>query len=769
MLKLYSTHTIAGLTVYEDDTDPAKFYVMPNQPQFRVDPQTNKPVFKFIKYLMPVNRPDGSIGGGFLIFDSSFVIPDASRAKVQSELNALLKSRGLKDATGAALTAQTTVPTFTKGTASLTLLDTSGALVTKIESAGKPSLIGSLVCSFTAELSPEGSAVVEGAMQGAGGVVQIAYDLHYTAILPPIKGHVWFHATQAQKFYQNITKSNPNFWGNDTTENETLRQKFTDDQAGGVDFDFSGLDPNDPNSAKVKDDILNWGWSQLANAAKMVVPGAPGTQQTLNDSGQSSSGSGSGSGSGSDSSGTGSDSSGTGSDSSGSSQSGGLGQDRSDDGMESVTRDEKSVSKFDFNQYYHEKDAVDYETTQQGTLPNIPNFKDYCSTINANDPFFAQIHATVSVNADFTMLGINSVDVNLQYTKSKPPTVAALHFTKPDDVGKFDSDTVNGDMHYSYNFTVNYQGQSKPYVSPVVTWQTPHITVDVGTLGIFFVAVVIGSVDFTKTPQVQVAIQYPDTDANGAPISRQLSFDSTKKTDSVSVVLLKPVTKPFTYQVTYIMTDGTQVVTPWASSSMNQIFVNTPFTTKTVSFVSEGDFVNNIDNIFLKMTYNDGLNNYQQSTDYTFTSANRSHDWTFPVLGSGQGSVTYSGVVSYKDHTTENIPSTTAASSLVTFGPPNQQVITVTPDPAMIDFTQVKLIQLNFEYIDPANSIDIKQEIVLKANSATPPNWTFYTKDPTKTAYTYQATFYMATTPPTVVKGNPTPASDTDLVLMMPS
>src|SRR5580765_435812 len=159
MLYLYRTHTIAGLTVYEDDTDPAKFYVMPNQPQFRVDPQTNKPVFKFIKYLMPVNRPDGSIGGGFLIFDSSFVIPAASRAQVQSELNALLKSRGLKDATGAALTAQTTVPTFTKGTASLTLLDSGGALVTKVESAGKPSLIGSLVCSFTAELSPEGAAV----------------------------------------------------------------------------------------------------------------------------------------------------------------------------------------------------------------------------------------------------------------------------------------------------------------------------------------------------------------------------------------------------------------------------------------------------------------------------------------------------------------------------------------------------------------------------------------------------------------------------------
>jgi hypothetical protein len=748
MLALYQTHSIAGLTVYEDDSNPMLFYVMPDQPGFRIDPQTNLPVLKLIEYLMPVNRADGSKGGGFLIFDSYFVLTENKRQQVQGALNDLLKQRGIKGPGGAPAVAQLGSPGFTKGTSSLTLLDSGGALVTKILSPGKPSLLGSLLCSFTAELSPEGVAVVKGAMSGSGGVAQIAYDLHYSATLPPIRGHVWFNAVQCHSFYQKLDKSGGSWDSSNNTENETLRESFTNSQAGGVDFDFSGLDPTDPNSAKVKSDIQNWGWQQIANAAKMV---------TQNQQQQASGGGSQGTSSGS-------------SDAGGStSQGDGIGKNRGDDGMEHVTRNESLLETYNFNQWFNEKDAVDFETVQQGTLPNLPNFKNFVSTINANDPFFAQIHATVSVNADFEKFGINSVDVEMKYTKSNPPTIAAFHFTKADDVGKFDSDTVNGDLEYEYYFSVNYKDLSAPYKSPTTKTTDGHITVDVGTLGILYIEAAVGSVDFTKTPQVQLSIRYPERDATGSPVSRQFTFDPAKKADSLVAVLLKPVTQPYEFQVTYVMADGTQVTTDWTKQDSQQVYINSPFGTKTISFVSEGDFTNNIDNIFLRMTYNDATNNYVQSNDFTFSDKNRSYDWKFPVLAAGQGKVTYSGVVSYKNHTTENIPDTTTPSTLITFGPPNQAAITVTPDSALIDFTKIRLIQVNFEYTDAANNIDVKQEIVVKPQSVTPSSWTFYARDPSKTAYSFQATYYLATTPPSVVKQPAASSSDTDLVLMMPA
>ena len=114
-------------------------------------------------------------------------------------------------------------------------------------------------------------------------------------------------------------------------------------------------------------------------------------------------------------------------------------------------------------------------------------------------PLF-QGYDSVAVNADFDKFGIDSVDVQLHYDKSNPPTVAAFHFTKPDDVGHFVSDTVNGDLHYTYSFTVNYKDESQAYQSPVTTTEDAQITINVGQLGILWVNMLIGSVDFAKTP-----------------------------------------------------------------------------------------------------------------------------------------------------------------------------------------------------------------------------------------------------------------------------
>jgi hypothetical protein len=751
MLTLYPAHLIAGLTVYEDDTNPAVFYAMPDQPGFRTDPKTGKPVLNFIKYLMPVDRPDGSKGGGFLIFDSVFVIPPSQMSAAQQALDKLVQSKGIKDAQGNPATAQISMPSFTSGTSSLTLLDSGGALVTKIESPGKPSLLGSMICSFTAELSPEGAAVVEGAMQGKGGVVQIAYDLTYTASLPPVTGHVWFDAVKFASFHQTIDKSGSSWDSGDNTENETLRESFINAQAGGVNFDFTGLPMTDPTVAKLHDDLVNWGWQQLNTAVQNVLAtsSAPASSDSASTDGSSSSSSSAGV--------------------TGSSVGSDLGQDRGDDGMEHVNRNESSFASFSFNEYYKERDSIAYETIQQGTLPNVANFEQYAETINANDPFFAQIHATVMCNADFAKFNIVSVDVNCQYTKSNPATVAGFTFKAPDDVLKFDSDTTGGDMHYQYQFNVNYADQSKPYVSPAYVTQNTVTTLDVGTMGVLYVNLTASNIDWTTVKQVQVALQYPDTDPSGAGINREFAFDQNTRTATLVVVVLKPIDKQYTYTVTYVLTDGTQVVTPAKQDNTQDLFINNIFIPQTVTFLSEGDFTNSIDNIFLRMTYTDSANKYQQTSEYQFSAANRTHDWTFLVIPGAQGQVSYTGVVSYKDATQQNIPETTSTSTLITFGPPDQTIVTVTPDPALLDFTQVKLVQLEFQYSDPANNLSLQQEIVLKSTGATPPSWTFYTKDPTKVAYTYTATYYMASTPPSVIKQPAVTSSDTDLVLSMPS
>jgi len=266
------------------------------------------------------------------------------------------------------------------------------------------------------------------------------------------------------------------------------------------------------------------------------------------------------------------------------------------------------------------------------------------------------------VNADFERFALNSVDVHCEYTKTNPATIKDFHFTKPDDIGKFDSDTANGDMHYAYSFVVNYKDQSQSYQSPLFTTNKGQVTINANDLGVLFVNLTIGSVDFAKTPQVQVAITYPEPDANGQPISQQFNFDKDKKSDHLLAVILKQIDKPFRYQVTYIMADATQMIVDWVESQSSTIFINSPFTMHTYSFLAEGDFNGNIDSIFLKMKYTDAVNRLEQETDFTFTLQTQQKDWIIPVVVNSKGQVTYSGVISYKNHTKEDIKETTVGT-----------------------------------------------------------------------------------------------------------
>ena len=264
-------------------------------------------------------------------------------------------------------------------------------------------------------------------------------------------------------------------------------------------------------------------------------------------------------------------------------------------------------------------------------------WQDFYVEIDANDPFFATIMASVAVNADFDQYGINSVDVHCEYTKTQPGDDQGLPLHQ---AGRH-RQVRFGHQQRRHALGLLVRGQLQG-PEPSLPGAAGHdrqgqITINANDLGILYVDLAIGNVDFTKTPQVQVAITYPETDANGQPVSQQFNFDKDKKTDRMLAVLLKPVDKAYKYQTTYIMADGTQMVTDWMQSQSSQLFINSPFVVHTFSFLAEGDFIASIDNIFLKMAYADAANKLEQDTEYTFTAQNRQNDWTIPIVAERQG------------------------------------------------------------------------------------------------------------------------------------
>ena len=90
--------------------------------------------------------------------------------------------------------------------------------------------------------------------------------------------------------------------------------------------------------------------------------------------------------------------------------------------------------------------------------------------------------------------------------------------------------------------------------------------------------------------------------------------------------------------------------------------------------------------------------------------------------------------------------------------------VQVVPD--LLDFAQVKLVQLALRYVDEGNGVDVRKDLVIKGTEPVPP-WVVRLQDKTKKNYQWEATYFM--TDGTKRHTNPATTGDTSLVLEVPA
>ena len=727
MIRIDEVLVFEGVTVYRDETQRNLFYVLPNQPRFRLD-DAGLPVFRFMKYRQPLDRPDGSKGGGFVIFDSEFVVPADKMKKIQSELDSLVSAE--KIVKGPAQIGQLT---YTRGTASLQLLDSGGSLVEKIMSGGKPSLFGNNVACFTAELSPVGATILEAAMQGSGGVAQVIYDLHFITKIPPFAAHVWFRAEKFYSYWQQISKTDSHWWnGNSGEYKDTRREQFRSSDSGGVDINFQFALPDADADKKIKDQISEWAWSTLEDATKRLVLSDP-TANT--DTGLP-------------------------------------------DGVNYVTRDFSTDKTASFDRYIRESDAIEWELLPQGTLPNITSIKgvdpkNYFIDIDADDPFFQTLNVNVGVNADFVKYGIDSIDFSITYSgksldaqKDSKGVPLVPHFTSPDQRISYSQYIDNKNWKYSYAYQVQYKGDDRVYKSPEIESDAKVLTINVGDLGVLSVEVISGGINWTQVAQADITLSYEDPSNSVARIEKVFTLTKADTQKHWLAVIMAQRSQPVKYTVKYTMLQGDDHTVPEQSSEAPEIYIEDPFYTKAIHIRSLGDFATVWDTVFLDLTYTDNANNFVQKTSPALTKANQFFDWTFPVLNGSKGTLSYSGRIKRQDGTVLELKPTTSSDDTIYInepGPPAAYMdVSIVPD---VDWTQVKLVTVRLSYADGSPNHQ-NTSLVVKAN-ATPAPWRIKVVDTSVTSFSWAATFYLSNS--TTRISGPTTTADTNVVLQLPS
>ena len=705
MLRIDKVEVIEGVTVYGDDALDYVFYPIPEAPRFRVDDK-GQPIFKFLKYRMPIERAEGKKGGGFAFFDTEFTLTPAQSEAVKSALDARVAAS--HPGSGQPKEAQIGTITYLKGTANLLLSEASGTLIEAVKSAGKPSLFGKNISSFMVEFTPEGATLFEEALQGQGGVVQVVYDLFFSVKLPPLTASAWFNASKFYSFYQEIDIE-WNMWSEDDYR-ETLRETFTEHEAMGVETNFTFALPDAEEDKKLKNRIRDMMHSSLEDAVErmMIEDIAPVAEEGR----------------------------------------------KPPEDIENVTRDLSVTKVASFSMNYQENTAIEWNFAPQGTLPNITTlsdnegkaivWSDYASEVDLDDPFFKQLNVTVAVNADFEKLPIHSIEVHLEYHQGDEHEIKEFVFEKPDDRSQFQTYIANDNWKYTYWYEVNYVGSSKTFTSEKIETDEQYLTINVDDIGIVAVDVQVGDLNFEQVTSAQVTVRYEETGVEPVEEQFALGAEPDKRTHLFQKLIFKPRTAPYRYRVDYFMKDGKQISADWVSADGSPLYINDPFgATKTVAVRGLGDF-SKIGQIFVDLVYEDAANSYTQNTSVTLSAAGKTfHDWSFPVIGSGGGTVTYSGQIQYADGTVKEIPKTVADSSTVLVGEEIADRLNVALVPDLLDWDQVKLAKVSLLYEDPTNQVREATDFIFSPTARVAASWEVALKDLGRIEYKWKASYFL--------------------------
>lgn len=740
MLLLESQDVVGQTAYWADDTDPLQYYALPGEPTLAV--RNGKPVFKYVKYRSPIDRPGGVKAGGFVVMQAELAIPAADEAEIRRRIS----ERPIRRLLGRTTTVSPTDiklgrPMITRGKATISVLDRStadtgaggdGMLVQRISVPTPPSLFGNNSVSIGIELSELGAPVFEAAMKGEGAsMVIVGYELGYQAKLP--KAHIigsW-NASSFMSFEQEID-ADTRWWREDDYE-EKITEVIKKSETMKVEWltspSVAGMDS--AAQQKMIDTIEDSVRRQLDEGIKRnLLEAIPPESRDVTK--------------------------------------------LQDKGFDDIKRTVIVDKVADVRVEYKAAKIVEMPANPNAPLPAFKSimiggaaqkWEDYAITVDGDDPFFKQLAANFLVNADFDDLPLASVIVQVSYKPAGGAGRAETYtFRKPDDQERFEAFLDGGTGEFEYSYVVNYEGESEVFRSPVLKAKS-DVSINVGDLGIWKVDIDVGDIDFEQITRVQLKLGYDDGNIHA---EKQFNITDQARQHQVREVIFKPRTNDWTYEAIYFLKNGRQILVPAQKSDGEQLYVNDPFSgTRNLSIRTKGDFDTVIDTLFLDFIYVDDPNDYRQEKSFAFSAAGkRFEDWSFPVVSDKVGTLTYTGNIVYKDGRSPTVIAEKTVTSNTVLEGEDVLKLSVEMIPDLLDWTALKLVTVTLGYADSANDIDEKDTFTLRKDAAGQ-TWTVNIKDKTKKSYTVAPRFFLADG--TRKEPAPYEASDEVLVLELPA
>lgn len=638
MLRLWNSFFINGHQVYQDDEEPHKFYVMPQQPTIGRTKQ-DKLSFMFRKYRFADAAQAKTRGGGYVMFDVTLEISPADKAAILADLKQRYtgkKADGVSDPHLIHLAPLA----FSDATVTLNIAKDDGtSFVQSIQALGHPATDGKFTASFSAALSPEGATYFENAMKSAsGGAVQVLYSMKTFFRSGDTKVTASFNKSNALKYKQEISKSN-RIWRESTYKSD-ITSTLNKYEVVKVDATFSNNETEEQ-----KKQIRDWATQAVMDAVKRQVPDLVMPVDGAADA-------------------------------------------------DSTTRTLNLESTSDFSQTFHERIAMLLDVHPQGMLPNVASLRDaagqayrwedYFEEVDLDDPWFQTLRLGVSTAAEFGTTPLSRLNVDLWYDSGKKNHFTTLSFHK-DATQRQEWSPFGNEDKYEYQYTAFFQS-GQPYTSKRREGVSKELVIESEVGGLLQVDAIATGVNFDLVKNIAVTVQVVDPTTRAKGASHTVFLEAKNPQVRIPLVVGDQFALPYTYEysLVYTLPDGVQIHAPATFASGRQLLVMSCFSAiRTITLqapLQEGDSAT------VTLDYSEGR--YTRHATLRLDGDNPLKEWRLGVIDRSAGTLKYSASIDLRDGSSREVAQKTASGDTIRIQPKfaDDTVYEITVDASGIDW-----------------------------------------------------------------------------------
>lgn len=396
------------------------------------------------------------------------------------------------------------------------------------------------------------------------------------------------------------------------------------------------------------------------------------------------------------------------------------------------------------------------------------------SYMDLSDPYFKELSLRVHANVNFAADPVFGLKVNVEYQQTDEQLgrvvsgAKSMLFTSADQVQTFRQILARGadgatKTEYRYWSEIIYKETGQTIRVPA-TGSLPasgtELVISYRSLGFVKVITTLGPQP-AEVAAVRVAFRYPRSTAPTATQSFELSTAAPTAT-YFTYLGHDGDPDPYEYQLTYVLTDGQQMDLPPATSRAESLAIGSPFESRTTAtFVAQADFAV-VDKIIVDAVYEDRPNDLTLTHHAELVGNGASSPWSVALRDPARVDFTYRTTVLFKNGSSQQqgpLPSTLGQTVLVGVGAAAALEVLLVPN---LDAAQPRAV-VQVEYDDPASGVHQAQNFPIDA-AGLPVTFRVLLRDPAARTYRYRIQLLATSTLPAWDSGWRTSAESVLLV-----